>query len=236
MMTTLRENLMQKLVESSLLYPEMRFGQLLAFVSSLAGKDASALMQEVNDEAICEAAEQHLSKRARQLDVDVKGDWSLLSLVRTKLLRALEQLSGKFPNWSLGQLVFNLSALAHVNVYDIEDEQLLAVSESSNPGVQWFNWYVENLEHESVVHPAEAQPAYRCPCCNSLTFCGRGHFEICPVCYWEDDGQDETDAATVRGGPNGHLNLVQARENYRRFSVCDLKYKDHVRPPRPKEM
>ena len=43
-------------------------------------------------------------------------------------------------------------------------------------------------------------------------------YVICPVCCWEDDGQDDEDAHEVRGGPNGSLSLTQARENYVRDS------------------
>src|SRR5262249_6030280 len=44
---------------------------------------------------------------------------------------------------------------------------------------------------------------YRCPCCHCLTLHERGGYEICPVCFWEDDGQDDHDADEGRGGPNG---------------------------------
>lgn len=33
---------------------------------------------------------------------------------------------------------------------------------------------------------------HRCPCCGFLTLDERGTFEICPVCFWEDDGQEAT--------------------------------------------
>ncbi|MFI6495541.1 CPCC family cysteine-rich protein [Streptomyces sp. NPDC050564] len=56
---------------------------------------------------------------------------------------------------------------------------------------------------------------YRCPCCGYLTLAERGGFEICHVCFWEDDGQDEHDADEVRGGPNGSLSLTKARETFR---------------------
>lgn len=35
---------------------------------------------------------------------------------------------------------------------------------------------------------------YACPCCLSITLPERGAFELCPMCFWEDDGQDEHDA------------------------------------------
>ena len=36
-----------------------------------------------------------------------------------------------------------------------------------------------------------------CPCCGYETLGERGAFEICGVCWWEDDGQDNADADQV---------------------------------------
>ncbi|MEU2155428.1 CPCC family cysteine-rich protein [Streptomyces sp. NPDC019396] len=47
-------------------------------------------------------------------------------------------------------------------------------------------------------------------------------FEICHVCFWEDDGQDEHDADEVRGGPNGSLSLSKARETFRSSELVTL--------------
>jgi Cysteine-rich CPCC len=62
-----------------------------------------------------------------------------------------------------------------------------------------------------------------CPCCYSRTLTGRRHFQICDVCYWEDDGQDDVDADEVLGGPNGTLSLTQGRANY-----ATLRASDHL--------
>jgi hypothetical protein len=61
-------------------------------------------------------------------------------------------------------------------------------------------------------------------------------YEICPVCYWEDDGQDDADADEVLGGPNGSLSLTAARQNYAAFGACEQRMLEHVRPPRPDEL
>lgn len=53
-----------------------------------------------------------------------------------------------------------------------------------------------------------------CPCCSYRTLQERADFEICKECGWEDDGQDDADADIVRGGPNGHLSLSEARLEY----------------------
>lgn len=72
---------------------------------------------------------------------------------------------------------------------------------------------------------------YRCRCCGYRTLGERGGFEICSVCFWEDDGQDDQDADEVRGGPNADLSLTQARQNFREFGACERRFLENVRPP-----
>ena len=76
----------------------------------------------------------------------------------------------------------------------------------------------------------------RCPCCRCKTIKKRRQFEICEVCYWEDDGQDDSDADENRGGPNGSLSLSEARANYQRLGACEASMLENVRPPRPEEL
>ena len=76
---------------------------------------------------------------------------------------------------------------------------------------------------------------FACPCCGYLTLPVRGDFELCPVCFWEDDGQSDDDADEVVGGPNGSLSLTQARANFIAFGACDRQFVAKVRPPLPKE-
>lgn len=77
---------------------------------------------------------------------------------------------------------------------------------------------------------------YSCPCCYFRTLTERDSFNICPVCFWEDDGQDNADADIVRGGPNGSLSLTQARVNFKTFGACEEQNKLQVRLPKPEEM
>ncbi|QEH38389.1 hypothetical protein OJF2_69900 [Aquisphaera giovannonii] len=99
----------------------------------------------------------------------------------------------------------------------------------ANAGVAWFHWYVSRIEAQPKDLPL------RCPCCYCRALDERGGFDICPVCFWEDDGQDDHDADVVPGGPNGALSLTQARMNYRQFSACDERSRTQVRPARPEE-
>jgi hypothetical protein len=60
-----------------------------------------------------------------------------------------------------------------------------------------------------------------CPCCGYRTLESRKDYEICGVCWWEDDGQDNHEADIVMGGPNGGISLTQARINFLIEGLCD---------------
>jgi hypothetical protein len=100
---------------------------------------------------------------------------------------------------------------------------------------RWFDWYIEHQSRNSVRLPPEGGP-YHCPCCGCRTLDERGGSDICPLCFWEDDGQDDQDVEVVRGGPNGSLSLAQARDNYRWFRACEKRFVGEVRPPRAEEL
>jgi len=80
-----------------------------------------------------------------------------------------------------------------------------------------------------------SQDQFPCPCCGYLTLSERGAFLICPVCFWEDDGQDNHNADQVLGGPNGDISLTTGRANYLAFGASRQQDLPHVRPPTPQE-
>ncbi len=84
--------------------------------------------------------------------------------------------------------------------------------------------------------PTEPVKTYRCACCGYKTLFGRGQDEICPVCFWEDDGQDDADADTVLGGPNRNLSLTQARANFKSVGASDERWRQRVRQPTSDEL
>jgi len=117
----------------------------------------------------------------------------------------------------------------------MNDEQNNSSPEELAKRIQWFHWYADRLENHSVVAGPREGDDYSCPCCGYKTLGERGAYDICPVCYWEDDGQDDQDADVVRGGPNGALSLTQARENYRTFGASKERSRKHIRSPLPEE-
>jgi hypothetical protein len=73
-----------------------------------------------------------------------------------------------------------------------------------------------------------------CPCCGFRTLASDpGHWEICEVCFWDDDPV-QLSKPGYAGGANA-VNLNEARENFRKFGASEPRFKGNVRAPRPKE-
>ena len=63
---------------------------------------------------------------------------------------------------------------------------------------------------------------YACPCCGYATLGESAQYEICEICFWEDDGQDDPEHYEVLGGPNG-VSLNEARFNFIVFGAAEKK-------------
>jgi hypothetical protein len=72
-----------------------------------------------------------------------------------------------------------------------------------------------------------------CPCCGYLTIHGLGHYEICPVCYWEDDPTQSKDDRYC-GGAN-IISLREARKNFEEFGACSKELIINTRTPYEEE-
>ena len=82
----------------------------------------------------------------------------------------------------------------------------------------YFDDYADTIEQlpPSLV---EYKVRFSCPCCGYPTLRDRGWDEICYLCSWEDDGQDDRDADDVRGGPNHQWSLTRARDNFVTYGI-----------------
>ena len=77
---------------------------------------------------------------------------------------------------------------------------------------------------------------YKCPCCGYYTFDEQpgGSYDICEVCFWEDDPEQLEDPA-YEGGANP-VSLIQARKNYEEFGASHPDLIVFVRAPYPDEL
>ncbi|MDQ0781264.1 CPCC family cysteine-rich protein [Chryseobacterium sp. W4I1] len=70
---------------------------------------------------------------------------------------------------------------------------------------------VKNLYQLSINVNGNPKELYICSCCNYKTIRERGNYEICRVCFWEDDGgNDESKYSHVN-----HMTLKEAKDNFK---------------------
>lgn len=77
-------------------------------------------------------------------------------------------------------------------------------------------------------------PRFPCPCCGRLVFSeGPGSYEICPVCFWEDD------PVQLRwpdsGGGANRPSLIDSQQNYADLGAMEERFVGNVRVPRDDE-
>ena len=104
---------------------------------------------------------------------------------------------------------------------------------------------------------------YNCLCCGYKTIGMRGEFDICPVCFSEDDAyfdfsemipSEEKDGVPIvksiycdneiemeelldlPSASNHGLTLREGRRNYKEFGACDRDMLPHVRKPEKDEI
>ncbi|MGD0799953.1 MAG: CPCC family cysteine-rich protein [Terracidiphilus sp.] len=70
---------------------------------------------------------------------------------------------------------------------------------------------------------------FRCPCCGFKTLETPAALALCPVCWWEDDGQEDGDSGEVRLTVNGALSLKEARAHFARCGAAHPRFLPYVR-------
>ncbi len=79
------------------------------------------------------------------------------------------------------------------------------------------------------------QARFPCPCCGYVVFPEEpGSYDICPICFWEDDIV-QLRFPKAGGGPNG-VSLLDAQRNFAEFGACEASASPHVRPAGPSDL
>ena len=71
-----------------------------------------------------------------------------------------------------------------------------------------------------------------CPCCGYNTFDpnDRLNYNICRICYWEDDPIAFEDP-DFEGGANNGISLIQARINFKKFGATEKRLVHYTQQP-----
>jgi hypothetical protein len=95
---------------------------------------------------------------------------------------------------------------------------------------QYKGYRNDYLERQTGLQISTGKPTRleACPCCGWRTIEKRYDFEICTVCWWEDDGQDNDQTESMIGSPNDGLSITNARLNVIRYGIYNSERKDLI--------
>ena len=90
------------------------------------------------------------------------------------------------------------------------------------------NSYLEKeilrIKNKKVIVKGEIEILEKCPCCGYRTLDKKCDWDICNVCFWEDDCTTDLDKVS---GPN-HITLREGKENFLKIGACDKKSLENI--------
>jgi hypothetical protein len=76
---------------------------------------------------------------------------------------------------------------------------------------------------------------FPCPCCGyEVLEEPADSYEICPICFWEDD-RVQLAFPDLAGGANG-CSLIEGQSNFASFGACEMRVQPHVRGPQESDV
>ena len=86
-----------------------------------------------------------------------------------------------------------------------------------------------------IIKKKDEPKKYKCPCCGYFTFEKKDRvYDICPVCFWEDD-PEQFKNPTLHNGAN-KVSLAEAKGNFKHYNACDTELLKYVRGPKKDEL
>jgi len=76
---------------------------------------------------------------------------------------------------------------------------------------------------------------FSCSCCGADTLTERNGWDICPVCWYEDAGQDNINSRYTYVGPDSGFHLYSQRINFIRYGIGRPERKDLFEKKEPIE-
>lgn len=95
-------------------------------------------------------------------------------------------------------------------------------------------FHIRRVHYDTYLQANDIQ-VHTCPGCGFPTLAARNEFEICGLCNWEDDGQDDHATSMLAvlatkgvaiSGPNGSLTLIANRVNIGRMLESNIELID----------
>jgi len=127
--------------------------------------------------------------------------------------------------------LFDAGVLAKNEAYDLSFEKDLVHELIEDLFGVTNEWLLLNLKKENIlatIKSGEYEFRHKCLCCNYLSLLTKDDFEICEICYWEDDPL--TKEVNKISSINHGLTLEDAKKNFVKFGAVEQKYIDQVKP------
>ncbi|PKF73282.1 CPCC family cysteine-rich protein [Chryseobacterium sp. PMSZPI] len=99
----------------------------------------------------------------------------------------------------------------------IKDEEIFNYLKYKYIGIRvsYIEEKIKTLYNLPINVSGKARELISCSCCNYKTILEKGNYEICKVCFWEDDGiTDESKYSAVN-----HMTLREAIESFNKIGV-----------------
>ncbi len=111
---------------------------------------------------------------------------------------------------------------------DLEDYDslILMACKASLRGIknEWLYKELSAIDDRVRAVEGELESMAVCPCCQHYSLSQNGEYEICPVCFWEDDGSTKLHRYS---DPN-HMTLAEGQVNFASFGACSRTSTKHV--------
>jgi len=94
---------------------------------------------------------------------------------------------------------------------------------------------LDKERHFEFMNDQNQDEKFACPCCGYKTLREKpsGTYNICEVCFWEDD-PIQLDDPNYEGGAN-RVSLKQGQKNFQEFDACEIDMVKNVRQPNSDE-
>jgi hypothetical protein len=193
------------------------------------------------DEVILILAKEDIKLRSNRIALIEEFHWSFSDWTIEEAIKDVEEndddpslalilTNGLFENIKLGDFSEIMQAKY--------DDLLLA--EAIPAYSFWANEYLlkkaNELSCDIETVEGKIETVFACPCCGRDTLPERHGWDICPICWWEDDGTDNADASLYYSGPNKGLQLTAARINFLTVGIYNPNRKDLMENRAPIEM
>ena len=134
---------------------------------------------------------------------------------------------------------FVIKQIDAIRIYEFKKHVFLILKKSYYriPNEEFFDIsrddFLTMFKINKFTHVAKLTRKYKCPCCGYYTLDNQGLYDICPVCFWEDNNEFND--------PNEYddcnkMTLNQARRNYLEFGACKKDMIKYCRKPRKNEI